>query len=226
MSFRGFVEALREAKPDGPRFSQGTGAAVTQRSPAVRYHGPARTHSEGADMTGTERRVTTYDVIYRAIEGAPKLFKAIYQDVLEKPTSKKVLAAALDAVDAYLDEHYEAHLKPLLGYLKKQDRVVPLSEISFFVPAFADTMSTPGPATCAPTLENSATVSPPELCPRAATDRNPSDTAGGLTPITKSGFFDRWLSFPAAATSSTVRPKSSRDARNLASRSNMRTLMR
>ena len=40
------------------------------------------------------------------------------------------MAAALDAVDAYLDEHYEAHLKPLLDYLKKQDRVVPLSEIS------------------------------------------------------------------------------------------------
>jgi hypothetical protein len=70
------------------------------------------------------------DVIYRAIEGAPKLFKTIYQDVLEKPTSQKVLAAALDAVDVYLDEHYEAHLKPLLDYLKKQDRVVPLSEIS------------------------------------------------------------------------------------------------
>jgi hypothetical protein len=70
------------------------------------------------------------DVIYRAIEGAPELFKTIYQDVLAKPTNKKVLAAALDAVDAYLDEHYEAHLKPLLDYLKKQDRVVPLSEIS------------------------------------------------------------------------------------------------
>ena len=70
------------------------------------------------------------DVIYRAIEGAPELFKTIYLDVLAKPKDRKVLAAALDAVDAYLDEHYEAHLKPLLDYLKKQDRVVPLSEIS------------------------------------------------------------------------------------------------
>ena len=70
------------------------------------------------------------DVIYRAIEGAPALFKTIYLDVLAKPKSRKVLAAALDAVDAYLDEHYAAHLKPLLGYLKKEDRVVPLSEIS------------------------------------------------------------------------------------------------
>jgi hypothetical protein len=70
------------------------------------------------------------DVIYRAIEGAPELFKTIYLDVLAKPKNRKTLTAALDAIDAYLDEHYRAHLKPLLDYLKKQDRVVPLSEIS------------------------------------------------------------------------------------------------
>ena len=39
-------------------------------------------------------------------------------------------AAALDAIDGYLDKHYRAHLKPLLDYLKKQNRVVPLSEMS------------------------------------------------------------------------------------------------
>jgi hypothetical protein len=70
------------------------------------------------------------DVIYRAIDGAPELFKTIYRHVLAKPKNRKVLAAALDAVDAYLEEHYEAYLKPLLDYLKKQNRVVPLSEIS------------------------------------------------------------------------------------------------
>jgi hypothetical protein len=70
------------------------------------------------------------DVIYRAIEGAPDLFRTIYLDVLAKPKNKRVLSAALDGIDAYLDEHYEAHLKPLLDYLKKQNRVVPLSEIS------------------------------------------------------------------------------------------------
>lgn len=70
------------------------------------------------------------DVIYRAIERAPELFKTIYLDVLAKPKSRKVLTAALDAVDAYLDEHFAAHLKPLLDYLRKENRVVPLSEIS------------------------------------------------------------------------------------------------
>jgi uncharacterized protein len=50
--------------------------------------------------------------------------------VLAKPKNRKVLTAALDAIDAYLEEHYEEHLKPLLDHLKKQNRVVPLSEIS------------------------------------------------------------------------------------------------
>jgi hypothetical protein len=70
------------------------------------------------------------DVIYRAIEGAPDLFRTIYLEVLAEPKNRRVLSAALDAVDAYLHEHYPAHLKPLLDYLKKQNRVVPLSEIS------------------------------------------------------------------------------------------------
>jgi hypothetical protein len=70
------------------------------------------------------------EVIYRAMQGAPQLFQTIYLDVLAKRKNKRVLTAALDAIDGYLDRHYQAHLKPLLGYLKKQNRVVPLSEIS------------------------------------------------------------------------------------------------
>lgn len=70
------------------------------------------------------------DVIYRALEGAPALFQTIYLDVLAKRKNRRVLDAALDAIDGYLDEHYQAHLKPLLAYLKKENRVMPLSEIS------------------------------------------------------------------------------------------------
>jgi uncharacterized protein len=70
------------------------------------------------------------DVIYRAIEGAPDLFQTIYLDVLAKRKNKRVLSKALDAIDGYLDEHYRAHLKPLLAYLKKENRLVPLSEMS------------------------------------------------------------------------------------------------
>jgi hypothetical protein len=75
-------------------------------------------------------QVWEQDVIYRAIEGAPELFQTIYLDVLAKRKNRRVLSAALDAIGAYLDKHYKAHLKPLLDYLKKQNRVVPLSEMS------------------------------------------------------------------------------------------------
>ena len=33
------------------------------------------------------------------------------------------------SIDDYLHQNYEAHRNPLLGFLKKEDRVVPLSEI-------------------------------------------------------------------------------------------------
>src|SRR5262249_11903553 len=68
------------------------------------------------------------DAIYRAMEGNPALFQTIYLDVLSKRENRRVLSMALDAIDGYLDKHYQGHLRPLLGYLKKQNRVVPLSE--------------------------------------------------------------------------------------------------
>src|SRR5712671_6956709 len=75
-------------------------------------------------------QVWEQDVIYRAMEGAPALFQTIYLDVLSKRKNRRVLEAALEAIDGYLDKHYQAHLKPLLGFLKKQNGVIPLSEIS------------------------------------------------------------------------------------------------
>jgi hypothetical protein len=75
-------------------------------------------------------KVWEEDVIYKAMDGNPELFKVIYQDVLSKRLNRKTLSSALTAIDGYLDQHYKAHLKPLLAYLKKEDRLVPLSEIS------------------------------------------------------------------------------------------------
>ena len=74
-------------------------------------------------------QVWEQEVIYRAMEGDPALFQTIYLDVLSKRKNRRVLSTALDAIDGYLDKHYKAHLKPLLGYLKKQNRLIPLSEI-------------------------------------------------------------------------------------------------
>lgn len=75
-------------------------------------------------------KVWEEEVIYRAMEGDPDLFQVIYLDVLAKRKNRKVLTKALDAIDGYLEQHYKVHLKPLISYLKKQNRVVPLSEIS------------------------------------------------------------------------------------------------
>jgi hypothetical protein len=75
-------------------------------------------------------KVWEQDVIYRAIDGNPELFQTIYLDVLAKRKNRRVLTSALDAIDGYLERHYKAHLKPLLVFLKKENRVVPLSEIS------------------------------------------------------------------------------------------------
>ena len=70
------------------------------------------------------------DVIYRAIDGDPALFQTIYFDVLAKRKNRQTLVAAMDAIEKYVDKHYQAHLRPLLAFLKKENRVVPLSEIS------------------------------------------------------------------------------------------------
>jgi hypothetical protein len=70
------------------------------------------------------------DAIYRAIEVNPDLFQRIYLDVLADRNSRATLEYALNAIDAYLEEHHLLHLKPLLQFLKKESRAVPLSEIS------------------------------------------------------------------------------------------------
>lgn len=77
-------------------------------------------------------KICEQDIIYRAMEGAPDLFQTIYLNVLAKRKNRQVLSEALDAIEGYLDQNYKAHLKPLLAYLKKENRVVPLSEIGDF----------------------------------------------------------------------------------------------
>lgn len=91
--------------------------------------------------------VREHDTIYRAIEENPDLFQVLYLDVIARKPTKKTLQAALDAAAEYLEDNYAANLKPVLQYLKKQRRVVPLTEISEH---FAYTQLYPGhiEATC------------------------------------------------------------------------------
>jgi len=68
--------------------------------------------------------------LHRAIEIKPELFQAIYLDLIAGKPTKKKIGAALEAIELYLEEHATAHLKPILKYLQKQKRLVPMSEIS------------------------------------------------------------------------------------------------
>ena len=69
-------------------------------------------------------------LMYRAVELNPELFQVVYLDLINgKPTKKKILTA-LERIEGYLEEHAAAHLKPITTYLKKQKRLVPMSEIS------------------------------------------------------------------------------------------------
>lgn len=77
-------------------------------------------------------QVWEQDVIYRAMELNPELFQEIYGNVIADRLNAHVLRAALHRIHAYLIEHYQVHMKPLLDYLRKSNCVLPLSEISDF----------------------------------------------------------------------------------------------
>lgn len=68
-------------------------------------------------------------VIHKAVDLNPEIFDIIYSQVLSKRKNKKVLQVAIDAIETYLETHHEEHLRPLIAYLRKQNRTVPLSEI-------------------------------------------------------------------------------------------------
>ena len=69
------------------------------------------------------------NIIYKAIELNPGLFQKTYVELLSGKKNRKSLQTALEAIEQYLLQHYPSHLKPLLAFLEKEDRVVPLSEI-------------------------------------------------------------------------------------------------
>lgn len=75
-------------------------------------------------------KVYEKEIIYKAIETKPELFQTIYLDVNSKRKTKKLLGTAIDAIDDYLQQRWKSNLKPVIAYLKKQNRIVPLTEIS------------------------------------------------------------------------------------------------
>ena len=69
-------------------------------------------------------------VIHRGLELAPALMREIYSDLLAAPRTPENLEKVLGALEAYLEKHAEARLRPVLRYLRKEKRLVPLSELA------------------------------------------------------------------------------------------------
>ena len=87
-------------------------------------------HAIAAVEVINQGEVFEHSAIHRGIEMQPKLFQTIYIDLLTRKRTKKLLSEALGSVDGYTDEHAEANFQPVLKYLQKEKRTVPLSHIS------------------------------------------------------------------------------------------------
>ena len=70
--------------------------------------------------------------IYRGIELQPDLFDKIYIQVLTKKPTKKFMNTVIATIEEYIDDNWKKDMRPLLQYLRKQKRTVPLSEICDF----------------------------------------------------------------------------------------------
>lgn len=69
-------------------------------------------------------------VIHRALRLAPQLMREVYLELLAAPRTAENLGNKLAALDRYLEEHAESRLIPVLRYLRKAKRLVPLSELA------------------------------------------------------------------------------------------------
>ncbi len=69
-------------------------------------------------------------MIHRALSLAPAVMTELYVDLLKSKRTAKALDKVLSAFAAYLEKHAEARLRPVLQYLRKEKRLVALSELA------------------------------------------------------------------------------------------------
>ena len=69
-------------------------------------------------------------VIHRGLELAPAPMRKVYLDLLAAPRTAESLKKTLAALDGYLEKNAETRLLPVLRYLRKEKRLVPLSELA------------------------------------------------------------------------------------------------
>lgn len=68
--------------------------------------------------------------INRALQLAPAVMQDLYLDLLKTSRTGPKLAKKLAGFEAYMEKHADVRLQPVLRYLKKEKRLVPLSELS------------------------------------------------------------------------------------------------
>jgi hypothetical protein len=69
-------------------------------------------------------------IIHHALQLAPAVMKDLYIDLLKGSRARARIEKKLAGFEAYLDKHAERRLQPVLRYLKKEKRLIPLSELS------------------------------------------------------------------------------------------------
>lgn len=69
-------------------------------------------------------------MIHRALQLAPTVMEDLYVDLLKGPRTAPKLRKKLAGFEAYLEKHGETRLQPALRYLKREKRLIPLSELS------------------------------------------------------------------------------------------------
>jgi hypothetical protein len=69
-------------------------------------------------------------VIHRGLQLAPGLMKEVYVNLLSAPRTVEGLGKVLAILDDYLGKHAEVRLLPVLRYLRKEKRLVPLTELA------------------------------------------------------------------------------------------------
>lgn len=90
---------------------------------------------EGAHCIAAAEVIAAGDVcegfiIHRALELAPDLMRQVYLDLLSAPRTRENLERAAALLESYLEAHAGTRLGPVLRYLRKEERLVPLSELA------------------------------------------------------------------------------------------------
>jgi hypothetical protein len=69
-------------------------------------------------------------MVHRALQLAPAVMEDLYVDLLKGSRTKARLGKKLAGFETYLQKHADNRLQPVLRYLKKEKRLIPLSELA------------------------------------------------------------------------------------------------